>query len=240
MKDKSVLIDYRASTEIKGNLANMGITVICTSSCNNLPWQVNGHPDMVYHRVTEKLACVAPDCFTDLMKAFSLHKNIFEGRVFIKGDTTLGRDYPKDVPYNLLRIGNRIFGKLAATDKKLLKAIEEEGIELVDVKQGYAKCSVAVVSETSAITSDAGLIKELEHHGIQSLYLEPGGIVLPGYEYGFIGGASGLLENTFFLTGKYEQDSINKRIEEFVDEMGVHIVYLSNEKIVDLGSILEA
>lgn len=239
MGKKVVILDYRTSAEIIKNVQAQGIDTILSYPCENLPWQVNGHPDLMYHRISKEFGCVAPNSFEYFIKEFALHREILKNRVFIKGETRLGSQYPEDIHYNVLRIGNFAFGKLSALDNRLLVALVKQGVELVDVKQGYAKCSVAVTSKNSAITSDKGIAKELEIRGVNVLLLEYGGIDLPGYDYGFIGGASGLIGNKFFLTGRFMDESVYKNIERFVMENGSELIYLSNGKIIDIGSILE-
>ena len=68
------------------------------------------------------------------------------------------------------------------------------GLELIPVKQGYAKCSLCIVSENAVITADEGLAYTLCRAGLDVLKIIPGCIRLPGYGYGFIGGCCGKLD----------------------------------------------
>lgn len=239
MGRKAVILDYRTSIEIINKLQSLGLDTILSCPCENLPWQVNGHPDLMYHKISKELGCIALNCFGHFIKEFTQHRKILRNRIFIKGESAFGSQYPEDIHYNVLRMGNFAFGKLSAIDNRLRAVLLKQGVEFVEVNQGYAKCSVAVTSKTSAITSDKGIARELEIRGMRVLLLEPGGIDLPGYEYGFIGGASGLIENKFFLTGRFLDEDINKKVESFVMENGSEMIYLSEGKIIDIGSILE-
>ena len=239
MENKAVLLDYRASDEIASSIESIGLKVIRTSMCDKLPLPVNGHPDLMYHKISDEFACIAANCFEYLIKAFAKEKELLKGKVFVKGKTNLGRIYPEDISYNVLRIGNFAFGKISSIDTRLIGALINEGVELVDIKQGYAKCSVAVSSKNSAITSDKGILKALEKRRINVLFLEPGEIDLPGYDYGFIGGASGLINDKFLLTGKFTDVGCNEKIESFVKGNGSTLIFLSDRKIIDLGSIQE-
>ena len=239
MESKAVLLDYRASDEIARSLMAIGLKVIRTCLCDKLPLPVNGHPDLMYHKISDEFACIAPNCFAYLINEFAKNKKLLKGKVFVKGKSSLGEIYPEDISYNILRIGNFAFGKISSIDICLRRALEDEGVELIDIKQGYAKCSVAVTSKNSAITSDIGILKVLEKRGISVLFLEPGGIDLPGYDYGFIGGASGLINDKFLLTGKFARVGCNEKIESFVKDNGSRLIFLSDRKIIDLGSVIE-
>lgn len=239
MENKAVLLDYRASDEIAISIESIGLKVIRTCMCDKLPLPVNGHPDLMYHKISDEFVCIAPNCFVYLINEFAKNKELLKGKVFVKGKTSLGEIYPEDISYNVLRIGNLAFGKISSVDVRLRRALEQEGVELVDIKQGYAKCSVAVTSKNSAITSDKGISIALEKRGINVLFLEPGGIDLPGYNYGFIGGASGLINDKFLLTGKFTNTGYNDKIESFVKGNGSTLIFLSDRKIIDLGSVIE-
>ena len=239
MENKAVLLDYRASDEIASSLIAIGLKVVRTCMCDKLPLPVNGHPDLMYHKISDEFSCIAPNCFAYLINEFAKNKELLKGKVFVKGKTSLGRIYPEDISYNILRIGNYAFGKISSIDISLRRALEDEGVELIDIKQGYAKCSVAVTSKDSAITSDKGILKALEKRGINVLFLEPGEIDLPGYDYGFIGGASGLINDKFLLTGKFAKVGCNEKIQSFVEGNGSTLIFLSDRKIIDLGSVIE-
>ena len=79
------------------------------------------------------------------------------------------------------------------TAPELLGKVEELGLIRVNVSQGYAKCSTCVVGEDAIITYDRGIAKAADAAGMDVLVIEPGHVDLPGYDTGFIGGASGLV-----------------------------------------------
>lgn len=61
----------------------------------------------------------------------------------------------------------------------------------VDVPQGYTRCCLLPVDDTSFITSDNGIAKALIAAGADVLTIEQGHIQLTGFNYGFIGGCAG-------------------------------------------------
>ena len=71
---------------------------------------------------------------------------------------------------------------LSLTNEKLLLAAKEMGMILVDVHQGYTKCSTVIVDETSIITYDEGIIKACSKYpDISVLRVAPGFVRLDGY-----------------------------------------------------------
>ena len=95
--------------------------------------------------------------------------------------------YPDDVCWNGLVIGNCLVAKQSAISSDLHRL----GLKPVNVKQGYARCSVlALKSVGAAVTSDAGIADALAQNDICVLTITPGSIMLDGCDYGFIGGAT--------------------------------------------------
>ncbi len=99
--------------------------------------------------------------------------------------------YPDDTVFNALKIGKYIFARMQSLSQAVLDAAANRDYELVNVRQGYARCSVLALPQVSAaITADKGMAAAMETHGIDVLTIQSGHIALDGCEYGFIGGAS--------------------------------------------------
>ena len=63
------------------------------------------------------------------------------------------------------------------------KELEARGLlELIDVPQGYSKCSTVVLDERSIITYDRGIIKACEGRGLEVLEIRPGFVELADYD----------------------------------------------------------
>lgn len=233
-KVKTVLIDYRVDSDILSSLEEMGIDTIKTVCCNELYDAIKGHPDILIHHVIGENIVIAPNVYEKLAPRF-----IKKGFALTKGATWLHRNYPFNIAYNVLRIGNLAFHNTKYTDSEILKLYEKYNIKLIHMNQGYAKCSVCVVNEHSAITHDKGVAKILENNGIEVLIIEPGDIVLKQLNYGFIGGSTGLLsKDTMAFSGEIYQMKDYEKILEFLDSKGVNIKILSKKKIMDIGSII--
>ena len=60
-----------------------------------------------------------------------------------------------------------------------------------------------------------------------------------GFEHGFIGGASFKINrNEMAFTGIINDTAERLRIERFLNERGIHAVYLTEESIFDIGSAI--
>lgn len=229
---KYFLVDYRAKKQIKA-LRNMGNNVIPVYSHPHLQSPVSAHPDMLIYSIYNHVIYAPGTSYTTLRAIRSLGFNL------IKGATTLTCNYPGDIAYNIARIGNKIFHNLKHTDNVLRDILEKYGFTFVHVNQGYTKCNVCILNDYAVITEDKGIASVLEREGIDTLLLPPGNVRLPGYSYGFIGGASGALNDDILVfTGRIWDKAVSKRIEGFAEKHNKIIKYLSDNEIIDIGSII--
>lgn len=230
----TVILDYRADDEILLSLSNMGIDIIKTDCCAELYEAINGHPDILMHHIGNNRIVVAPNIYDKI--APKLQK---KGFALTKGAAWLQRNYPQNIAYNVLRIGKLAFHNTKYTDVEIRKIYEKQGVKLIHVKQGYTKCSVCVINEFSVITHDIGIARVTENWGIDTLLIEPGDIDIIKLNYGFIGGASGLIsKNIIAFSGVINNMKNFDKIVEFITLKGVDIKILSNKKIMDIGSIM--
>lgn len=162
------------------------------------------------------------------------------GEIF-KGDRNkIGKEYPADCLYNACSTGRFFIHNLDITEPLLLQRAKELDLTLVHVKQGYSKCSIAVIDENSIITYDKGIAKACREAGMDVLEIESGFVELPGYNTGFFGGASGLLGGTskiLFINGGLESHPSAEKIKEFAKAHDVSIVDTSGP-LRDIGSII--
>ena len=64
-------------------------------------------------------------------------------------------------------------------------------------------------------------------------------IKLTGFDHGFIGGATGLInESILAVNGNIELHTNYNEIIEFCNKYGVEVISLNNDEIIDIGSIL--
>ena len=233
-KPRFVIIDYRASDEIINYLKKSDIVPIKTAKCCELQEPVDGHPDMVIHPVDHENFVVAPNVYDYYIDAL---KNT--GINLIKGSTVLKKNYPGDIPYNVARVGKYAIHNLQYTDEVLKHCLESSGIEFIHVRQGYSKCSTTALNENTALTSDVSIYEKLKLHNIDCLYINPEIVLLKGYNHGFIGGCTGMIDDKAFLsTGKIRDKNISDTIKDFIVSEGYTYNEASSEQIIDLGTII--
>jgi len=231
----TVMLDYRADEKIIGKLNNRGIKTIPTCKNKNISGAICGHADiMICHLGGNSFVC-SPDSYDYFSQVFGTADiNL------IKGNNVLSRTYPRDTAYNVAMIGDKIMVCAENhTDTKLLNACKLSNLTLVNVKQAYAKCNTCVISSDAIITSDVSIAKGAIAVGIDTLLISPGHIRLPGHEYGFIGGATGLLaKDTLAICGTLRHHPDYSAILAFCHKYGVKLFDLSDEMPIDIGSIL--
>lgn len=229
------LVDGRIEKILENKLVHMGIKVVKTEKYEGLYEAISFHPDILYHHLGGNKIVYAPGVNQRVNTAL---ENL--GFRLISGSIRLGDKYPLNIAYNVARVGRLAFHNLKYTDPVLANELISEGVELVHVNQGYAKCSISVVDDSSIITSDPGIAKVAVKKGLDVLLIEPEeGIKLPGVSYGFIGGSSGLIdEKKWLITGDILSLKSSEKIFQFLQKRCIDIVHLPGQPVVDIGSII--
>lgn len=231
--DKICIIDKRADEIIKIKLKNMGYTLIDSVKCEDLQEPVSYHPDMVICKIGDRELIVAPnvyDYYRERLKPY--------GVSVIRGKARLKAEYPENIGYNVARMGKTIIHNFKYTDEIILDHIEKYSYRQVDVSQGYSKCSLGVISDRFGITSDKLIYERLKDEAKDILKIEPGHIELEGYNYGFIGGATGSDGEVFFLAGSLEFHPDGERIKNYFIKNDIEYIELSEGEIMDIGTMI--
>lgn len=166
---------------------------------------------------------------------FEYYKKIFPDKNIIPSHSILSKKYPKDVSLNAFTFKNYFIHNLKFTDKVLLDYYKNSGYQMINIKQGYAKCSCLVTNDF-IITSDGGIYESLRDF-IPIYKIKHGEIRLQNFNYGFIGGASGALGKKIFFTGDFSHHSSHEEILKIIKKYDYEIEILSDETIEDFGSI---
>ena len=214
---QNVIIDSRIR-DIEYNYLSKFFNVIRLPLSNDVYEEISGHSDIFYTKINNQVI-VAPNA--EVME-----------QQFILGKEKVGKEYPKDVLYNVCQIGDKVIGS-KYTDKSIKPDII--------VKQGYVKCSIAVTSDNSCITSDKGIANVLESNNIDVLYIEENNIKLLKKDAtastmkGFIGGASFVFDNKFVLFGDSNNLSNKDKIIQHLDKYNLELVDFKGLHIYDYG-----
>jgi hypothetical protein len=231
--DQIAIVDYRIDEKIIEKLNRLFSETIRTRPHPNLMEAVNGHPDMVMMQYDDRTLIVCPEEYE-----YYQGKLTFKGINVIEGTKRLRSEYPLNIPYNAVRIGNRILHKSAYTDDMVVEKAITDKILRVDVKQGYTKCSVINLQNHGIITADKQIAELANDNGIDSLLVSSGNVGLNGFEYGFLGGATGYHNGRLFLTGKLDRHPDFEAIQAFIEIKGIQLIYLSNNPIYDYGTLI--
>lgn len=229
---KTCILAGNASQEILTSLKKMDLELIKTKKCLDLYDSISYHPDIHICPVDKKTVVVASNLF-------DYYRPLLEKRGIkvVKGSTSLGDAYPENIAYNVGIIGNYAFHNKKYTDLILQEELKKRNIKMIDIKQGYSKCSMAIIDSSRLITADKIIYKKSKELELDCLLIEAGNIYLEGQNYGFIGGSSGSCDDSFFLTGHLNYHPDKKKIEKFLKKSKKTIRYLSEKPIEDLGTI---
>ena len=154
----------------------------------------------------------------------------------VKCEKCAEQKYPGNVLLNCLLLNNKLYGKLSAADPSVMKICASLGIKTVNVNQGYTRCSTLIIGNKAAITSDNGIKTALESDGAEVLLIQPGNIVLDGFDYGFIGGAGVSYNGKTFFFGNIKNHPDYERIRAFCNKYNSELEILCNDiPLTDIG-----
>jgi hypothetical protein len=229
---KTVLVDYRIEDVELINLQKLGFQVAAVPPSDILYEAVCGHPDMLLHIVDSSTIIVHREMTLDfIVRLKNLNVNV------VVSQNSLQRSYPNNIILNAVSLDNLFIHNVKYTDAELLYFVKNKKIK--NVKQGYTKCSTAVVSSNALMTSDKGIAKCAQAEAIDVLLLPPGDILLPGLDYGFIGGCCGLLEDGLLaFYGDLGHYAYGKEIFDYLKKHKVEPLFLRNGKLIDRGSLI--
>lgn len=158
--------------------------------------------------------------------------------LFFGDKTKLAPGYPQEVRYNAASTGKYFIHNLKYTDPNLLRYARLLDLIPVHVNQGYTKCNIVVVDEDSVITEDSGMAKSMKSAGLNVLPINPGHVTLPGYSCGFLGGASGKVDNEIIFHGNLSAHPDEKEIVSFIRAHGLQVRSFEDFALTDIGSII--
>lgn len=230
------LVNSELNNITKSALAAMGYECIQLPQADFLPYPMSTHPDMLVFSGFGKL-------FTH-RKYYEKNKELIDYIIsrsslsLVISHEDIAEKYPHDVLFNCALVGNKLICNPKYVSKHILCEAQKSNITVIFVKQGYVKCSVCIVDESSVITSDVGIYNAVTAHGIDCLLICSGSISLPPYEYGFIGGASGSDDKNVYFCGDISKHPDGDRIRKFITSKNKSAVCLDENTLFDFGSIL--
>ena len=180
---------------ICAELTRLGVSCLTVTAFSCLAEPVCSHADMLCHPMGGEKVLIArgnKHLFLELKKA---------GFYPEETQKNLMKEYPGDILLNAAQIGSYCFASRYC-DEKLQESFRHRKIFFVPVRQGYAKCSTVIVSKKAILTADPSIAAAAKQCGFDVLRVQAGFVELPGYPYGFLGGACGKLSaDTLAFTG---------------------------------------
>ena len=231
-----LIVDSRITPKCESFLLKEGFSLLKLPPDRSLGEAVSSHPDTVMLYLNGEIITTA-DYWDDAPYIFSdIREYCPNVRIHFTSDQR-GAKYPSDCIMNALAIGNKLFCKTDSISKAVLSLAKESGFEICHTSQGYPACSVLAFGN-NAITADRGLGKLMEESGVSVTYITPGGISLPPYKYGFIGGASGVVGKKVYFFGNILGHPDGEIICRTIQDAGYTPISLSDEPLTDFGGII--
>ena len=212
-------------------LRSRGVEVVELQPSPLLPAPIAHHADILCCHCAENTVVSCDRTLTDRLLSYGI--NVAESAL------TPGSVYPDDCGLNCLVLGDIALGRTSSLDPALLELLRSRVVELINTRQGYARCSVAPVDSHSVITADRGIAGRLTAAGFDVLLISPGGIALDGYDTGFIGGCCGKLSaNRMLFCGDLMTHPDGGSIAGFLAERGVSYECSHDGILTDFGGFI--
>lgn len=234
---KSVIADSRLSKAAEMTLARFGYNLIKLPPSRYLPEGISSHPDSLICKIKDEIITFA-DYSDEAAYVFQDVRELYPQIKVSFSSGTPGKSYPDDSKFNALVMGDKLFARLDSLDELVRRAAEERGLCLINVKQGYPACTTLALDPSHAITADSGMARVLSQSGIDVCLIETGHILLPPYDYGFIGGAAGVSDGRVYFMGDYSAHPSAAEIEAATRAAGLRPISLCDGLLTDLGGLV--
>lgn len=224
------IVAYNIDTEILNKLEHRDFEIMKSCSSSEVLPGLRYHPDMQLAVIGKNAVC-APSVYEYYREFITL-----SGYLCIEGKTPLNSNYPRDIAYNISVVSDFLFHNLKYTDSEILRLCE--GMELVNVAQGYTGCSTCKIGDSAVITADTTIYNAAKSNGLDALLISAGNIRLDGFDTGFIGGASFFCGGVLYLFGNLKAHPDGDKIRNFCLLHNTEICELSDSELIDYGSVI--
>lgn len=232
-----LVVGEKVSDLCRRRLELLDFNVIVIRAFELLDSAVSSHPDMLFSFIGRDLI-VSCGYYEFQKNTIDCIADIGQFNLMIS-DYVQKSPYPYDIAYNVLSINNCVIGNMKHVSPDIIKSAEAQSFNMISVKQGYTACSSAKISDKALITADTGIAEAAASSGCDVLLISAGNIKLDGYDYGFIGGASGLINGALYFSGNIEAHPDYDKIYSFCNKYGVEVISLSDEALHDCGGIVQ-
>lgn len=226
--NKFAIIDNRYSKYFE-SLVSEGFEIIKTLTMNGIYEAVKSHADLqIAVDTNEKMIFTCENNYEYYGKKFKETEYSI-----LSGELPVG-SYPENVKYNVMMGKNLIAHNFKYTASEIEEFYKNKEIKKINVKQGYTKCSI-VNMNGKYITDDENVYRNFRENGEEILKVRKGYVKLEGFEYGFIGGASGYYDGTLYFCGDVKKHPDYEAIENFAQ---CRIKILGSGDLTDVGTVI--
>lgn len=209
-------------------LISLNIEPIWLKCNDSVDKRLSGHCDLMAVHLGNDILAVQDGTTADC--------DFFDNMDVIKVEKPISSNYPFDAHLNICIVGEYLIYNPKSADSRVSGLINKVKLTC---RQGYTKCSIAVVDERSIITSDRKIAAIASAAGLDVLLVREDITALDGFEHGFIGGASFKISRSIMaFTGIVDDENEKNKIERFLSDRGITALYLTKLKLFDIGSAI--
>lgn len=210
----------------------LGIKVLPSENLSKLLIFEQYHTDLQLLHYNKDTVFVLNECTSlkeNLKKYFS---NVIEI------SKNIDKNYPNNVMLNCVVLNDKLICNTKTIADEVLQMAIQDNLKIINVNQGYTKCSTCIVNENAIITSDKSIYKSCRNE-MDVLLIRQGYIKLSGTDYGFIGGSSFKYNrNTLVFSGNIKLHPDYKSIKSFAENHNAELLSLTENTMIDIGSII--
>lgn len=213
-------------------LKELGCQIITFNGTSELEAEINQHADINVFNCGNGDLIVNSDIIGEIepfLADFSL--------IPCKG---IKSPYPDDIKLNCALIGKYLLCNTKYVADEIRSFCEQNDIRFLHTNQGYSKCSVCVLNDNAVITENDTIASLLKNYQIDVLLIKGGYVCLSDKHHGFIGGASGMInESTVYFSGDISAHPDYDSIIKFLDKYNIKPVFNKSRKLSDFGGFIK-
>lgn len=214
-------------------LSNLNVNILKTEQNEFISKPVSSHADLVVNHLGNNNFLLEKG---QTSLKFQLEKSGAKCQII---EERVSGDYPTDCLLNCIVTKSNIICNEKCVSKQIVEYAMRNQLQIINVNQGYSKCSICPVYENAYITDDIGIYNCLKAYNNDVLLVKKGSVKLNGYNYGFIGGCCGKLSNDIIaFCGDVKKHSDYNEIKSFTANYNINLLSLSNNDLIDIGSLI--